>query len=72
MPAAIQMLAALALLMIAVVALVAAVVIGAVFARMTYAAVRYVVKLVNATDDATAAATPGTRAEVLSTNASLD
>lgn len=47
MPAAIQMMAALALFMIAVVALLVSVVIGAVLARMVYGAARWVVKLVN-------------------------
>lgn len=47
MPAAIQMLAALALFLIAVVALLVSVVIGAAFVKLIHGGVRWVVQLVN-------------------------
>lgn len=47
MPAAIQMMAALALFMVAVVTLLVSIVIGAIFARVVYSATRWVIKVLN-------------------------
>lgn len=47
MPAAIQMMAALALFMVAVVTLLVSIVIGAIFARVVYSATRWVFKVLN-------------------------
>jgi large-conductance mechanosensitive channel len=47
MPAAIQMLAALALFLTAVVALLVSVVIGAAFVKLIHSGVRWLVQLVN-------------------------
>ena len=47
MPAAIQMMAALALFAVAVVSLLVSILIGVVFARLAYGAARWVVKLLS-------------------------